>query len=468
MMRKNIFSLSIGLFILLVSMSSCKIGRSYSRPDLGMPDSLSFKKDSLSLSDFDWWQVYTDPQLVALIEQALEYNKDVLIAAERVKEYAALKRINTAELLPQLDFELTADSKTTKKKDEKKTTTDSYKAYAELSWELDLWGKLRWSRASTIADYLGTIEAQRAIRLTIVSEVASTYYELIALDNEMNILKQTMEDRKEGIRLARLRFEGGLTSEIPYQQAQVEMARTSTLIPAQERAIKFKENELSLLLGSYPTYINRSTSLSSLFNMDDLPYGLPSQLLQRRPDIRKAEQSLIAAHANVGVAFTSMFPSLSLTAEVGFNNSGLSSFLRAPYSLIEGALAGPLFNMGKNRASWKAKKSAFEQELYSYEKVVLNAFIETQNAITDYDKQREVHKLKAHLERASEKYVSLARLQYINGAINYLDVLDAQRGYFDAQIGLNNAIRDELLSVIQLYKSLGGGWNINPETKTSH
>lgn len=467
-MKKNIFNLGIGLIVLLITLSSCKVGRSYTRPDLNLPDSLSYNKDSLSLSDFRWWQLYTDPQLTALIEQALEYNKDILIAAERVKELAQLKRINTAELFPMLDLKASTETKTTKKDGESKTTSNSFKTNAELSWEVDLWGKLRWAKASSIADYLSTIEAQRALQLTIISEVAKAYYELIALDSEMIILKQTMEDRKEGIRLARIRFEGGLTSEIPYQQAQVEMARTATMIPAQERAITFKENELALLIGSYPTRINRNSTLTSLFNMEDLPYGLPSQLLERRPDIRKAEQALIAAHANVGVSFTSMFPKISLTAEAGFNNSELSSFLKSPYSLIEGALISPLFNMGKNRAAWKAKKAVFEQELHKYEKVVLNAFIETQNAITDYDKQREVHKLKAHLERASEKYVSLARLQYINGAINYLDVLDAQRGYFDAQIGLNNAIRDELLSIIQLYKSLGGGWNTNGTSKTHH
>lgn len=467
-MKKNILNLGIGLIVLLITLSSCKVGKSYTRPDLHLPDSLSYNKDSLSLSDFRWWQLYTDPQLTALIEQALDYNKDLLIAAERVKELAHLKRINTADLFPKIDLKASGETKTSKKDGESKSTDNTFKSYAELSWELDLWGKLRWAKASSFADYLSTIEAQRALQLTIISEVAKAYYELIALDSEMIILRQTMEDRKEGIRLARIRFEGGLTSEIPYQQAQVEMARTATMIPAKERAITFKENELALLIGSYPTLINRNSTLTSLFNMEDLPYGLPSQLLERRPDIRKAEQDLIAAHANVGVSFTSMFPKISLTAEIGFNNSGLTTFLKSPYSLIEGALISPLFNMGKNRASWKAKKAVFEQELYRYEKVVLNAFIETQNAITDYDKQREVHKLKAHLERASEKYVSLARLQYINGAINYLDVLDAQREYFDAQIGLNNAIRDELLSIIHLYKSLGGGWNTNGDSKTHH
>lgn len=455
--QKN-FKYTVIIFCAIITLSSCKVGKSYTRPDVALPDSLIAGQDSISMSDLAWWQIYTDPLLVSLIEQALEYNKDVLIAATRVKELAAKKRIDTANLFPQLDAGASVYTKATRDEDGNTTNSHSYSGNIALSWELDLWGNLRWSRQVSIAEYLQSIEAQRAIQLTIISEVAQAYYELIALDAEMEILQQTLEDRKASIRLARIRFEGGLTSEIPYQQAQVELARTATMIPEQERAITLKENELAFLIGSYPKKINRSKSLESLYSIEELPYGLPSQLLERRPDIRGAEQSLIAAHASVGVSYTNMFPRISLTGKVGSDNSELSSFLKTPYSLIEGALVTPLFQMGKNRAAWKAQKAAYEQELYSYEKTVLNAFIETQNSIVNYNKQREVHSLKSHLERSAQKYVEFARLQYINGAINYMDVLDAQRGYLDAQIGLNNAVRDELLAVIQLYKTLGGGW----------
>lgn len=454
---KNI-NIIVVLLLAVASFSSCKVGRSYSRPDLALPDSLANRQDSLSLADLKWWELHTDTVLLSLIDEALEYNKDVLIAASRIQEMAAKKRISTANLIPKLDGELTGGKKSTNDGGSNTKHTDTFSGKLLLSWEADLWGNLRWDRQASIAEYLQSVEAQRAIQLTIVSEVARAYYELIALDRELSILEQTMNDRKESVRLARIRFEGGITSEIPYQQAQVEMATTATLIPEQQRAIALKESDLAFLVGSFPKRIERSNILEFSYSLTELPYGLPSGLLERRPDLRGAEQKLMAANARVGVAYTNMFPRIRLTGKLGYESSELSSLLKSPFSLIEGTLLTPLFNMGKNRAAHKAQKAVYQQTVYEYEKVVLKAFKETENAIVNFNKQKEVHSLKAHLEKASKKYSDLAHLQYINGAINYLDVLDAQRRYLDAQIGLNNAIRDELLSVIQLYKVLGGGW----------
>ncbi len=452
------YSVIVVILICITTLTSCKVGKSYSRPELNLPESILSRQDSASLADMAWWDIYTDPLLVTLIEQALEYNKDVQIAAARLKEMAAKKRISTANLLPQLNGEVSASNKSTNDRGEGTKHVDTYSGKLLLSWELDLWGNLRWDRQASIAEYLKTVEAQRALQLTIISEVAQSYYELIALDNEMSILQQTLEDRKAGVRLARIRFNGGMTSEIPYQQAQVEMANTASLIPEQERKISVKENDIAMLVGSYPKKINRSLTLVDLFKMKELPYGLPSTLLERRPDIRGAEQQLRQAHAKMGVSYTDMFPKIRLTGKLGYESSEFSSFLKSPYSLIEGALLSPIFNMGKNRAAWKAQKAVYEQQLYSYEKTVLNAFRETQNAIVNYNQRKEVHGLKAHLEKAAKKYIDIAHTQYLNGVINYIDVLDAQRRYLDAQIGLNSAVRDEIISIIELYKVLGGGW----------
>lgn len=456
--KNNLYIVAILITACGLFLGSCKVGKSYVRPELSLPDSIVAKQDSISLSDMKWWELYTDPLLVSLIEQALEYNKDVQIAAVRVQEMAQKKRISTANLLPQLNGEVSASNKTTNDKGEGTSKSDSYDAKLLLSWEVDLWGNLRWGRQASIAAYLQTVEAQRALQLTIIAEVAKSYYELVALDNELTILTHTLEDRRASVRLARIRFEGGMTSEIPYQQAQVEMAKTATLIPELHRKVAVMENNIAFLVGSYPRKINRSKKLIELFKVDELPYGMPSTLLERRPDIRGSEQLLKEAHAGVGVAYTNMFPRISLTGKLGYESSEFSSFLKSPYSLIEGALLTPIFNMGKNRAYWKGQKKVYEQRLYNYEKTVLNAFKESKNAIVNYNKQREIRNLKAHLEKASKKYIDLAHLQYLNGVISYIDVLDAQRIYFDAQVGLNNAVRDEILSVIQLYKVLGGGW----------
>lgn len=456
MKRKNLY---IAIILLTGILSSCKIGKSYVRPDLQLPDTLAQQQDTLSIADRNWWEIYSDTTLRALIDRALEHNKDMLIAASRVKEMAAQKRISTAALLPDISGKVTAEREQENHGGDAFKKADTYEAQFLVSWELDLWGKLRWARSASVAEYLQSIEAQRALRMTIVAEVAQAYYELVALDTELDIVRQTLQAREEGVRLAQIRFAGGLTSETSYRQAQVELARTATLVPDLERKISLKENDIAFLAGEYPNRIVRTNLLQKFNFPEELPIGLSSSLLERRPDIRQAEQKLVAANAKVGVAYTSMFPKLALTGGFGAESTSLSSLLQSPYSVMEGALLTPIFGWGKNRAALKAKKAAYEGEIHNYEKSVLTAFKETRNAIVNFNKIKEVYTLRENLEHSAKSYVDLAQLQYINGVINYLDVLDAQRGYFDAQIGLSNAMRDKLIAVVQLYKALGGGWS---------
>lgn len=441
-------------------LTSCQLGKHYTRPDLHLPQQLDTlrQQDTLSIADMQWWEIYTDTTLQSLIEKTLDNNKDMKIAAARVKELAAMKRIDFANLFPQLNGSAYAQ------KEGSNYGGDNYKNNPEqggkltVTWELDLWGNLRWAKDKSIAQFLGSIEAQRALKMSIVSEVAQAYFELVALDNELNIVRQTLYARKEGVRLAKLRFEGGLTSETSYQQAQVEYARTATLVPELERKISLKENDIAFLAGEYPHRIQRSILPEEVKLPETLPVGLPSTLLERRPDVREAEQKLIAANASVGIAYTNMFPRLSLTAQYGVESEEFSDFFKSPIHYISGNLLTPLFAMGKYRATLKAKKAAYEQECYSYEKSVLTAFKEARNAIVDFNKIKDIYESRLQLERSSKATMELAQLQYINGVIGYLDVLDAQRSYFDAQIGLSNAIRDKQITLVKLYKALGGGW----------
>ena len=426
--------LYIAILLFAGILTSCKVGKSYVRPELHLPDSLAQHQDTVSFGDQDWEEIYTDSTLRSLIDRALDHNKDMLIAAARIKEMAAQKRISTAALLPDIKGEVTVERELENHGGDAFRKSDTFEAQFLVSWELDLWGNLRWARSASIAEYLQSIEAQRALRMTIVAEVAQAYYELVALDTELNIVKQTLKAREEGVRLARIRFEGGLTSETSYRQAQVELARTATLVPDLERKISLKENDIAFLAGEYPNRIARSRLLQEFNFPETLPVG------------------------RVGVAYTNMFPRLALTGGFGSESTSLSELLKSPYAVMEGALLTPIFGWGKNRAALKGKKAAYEAEIHSYEKTVLTAFKETRNAIVNFNKIKEVYALRANLERSAKSYMDLAQLQYINGVINYLDVLDAQRGYFDAQIGLSNAIRDELITVVQLYKALGGGW----------
>ena len=448
-MKRN-YILSLALLAILTA--SCKLGKDYTRPQLNLPSQIrGVTTDSLSSELMSWNELYRDTVLQNLIIRTLQYNKDMLIAAARVKEVMENRRISRADLFPKID------AKVSGQREYDASPDNTYEAKGLLSWELDLWGKLRWGNQAALADYLGTVEGQKALQLTLIAEVAQAYFVLIAMDQELAIVRQTLTAREEGVRLAKLRFEGGLTSETSLKQAQVELARTQTLTPELEKKIRIQENKIALLAGEYPGPAERGRSLDQQQLPALLPVGLPSQILERRPDIREAEYKLRAAHAKVGIAFTSMFPKITLTGHYGLESGDLSDFLKSPYFFLGGELLTPLVNMGKNRAKLRAAKAVEEQEIQAYQKVVLNAFSEVSNALITSEKSREIRRSRQNLEEAARSALDLARLQYINGIINYLDVLDAQRGYFDAQIGLNNAIRDELLAKVELYKVLGGG-----------
>lgn len=450
-----------GIIILsCIVLGSCKVGRSYQRPIMtDMPDTFEISNSQQSsIADIGWSTLYTDTILQKLIGQALDYNKDVLIATARIKEMIANKRITFANILPEVGLDALAQREYLNYGGDNKKFSPEIHTDLTFGWELDIWGKLRWANEAGVAEYMQSVEAQKALRLTIVSQVAQSYFELKALDRELEIVRQTLEARKEGVHFAKLRYEGGLTSEITYRQSMVELARTETLIPSLENQIKLKENDLSILLGRFPSEVIRSnTDISKIPTPPNLPVDLPSTLLQRRPDVAEAEQRLIAANAEVGVALTSMFPSLKLTGRLGGENSELANFLKSPTWFISSALTGPLFNFGKNKATHNAAKAAYEQVVYSYEKTVQNVFKEVNNAINSFQKAKEVRASREKLYESVQSYQNLSRLQYVNGVIAYMDLLDAQRQLFDAEIALNDAILAELNSVVMLYKVLGGG-----------
>ncbi len=449
----------INILLLGLFTGGCQLGKHYTRPDLHLPAMFdSTATDSNSIADFRWWEIYTDTTLQQLIRQTLEYNKDMLTATARLKEMAAQKRISVASLFPDIDIKLYAD------KDAENYGGDDYTSSPELTgklvsaWEVDLWGNLRWAKDKSMAEFLQAVENRRALQMTLVAQVAQAYFELVALDNELEIVKQTLHAREEGVRLARLRFNGGLTSETTYQQTQVELARTATLVPSLERSIALKENDINFLAGRYPGKVERSHHPENIRLPESLPAGMPATLLERRPDICAAENALVAANADVGIAFTNLFPKLTLTAQYGLESGDIEDFFHSPSHFISANLLAPLFAMGKRRAMVKAKKAVYEQSVYRYEKAVLSAFKDAQNAIVEFNKIKDIYDSRLKLEQAAQQSVKLAQLQYMNGVIGYLDVLDAQRTYLDAQIGMSNAVRDKQIAMVQLYKALGGGW----------
>lgn len=458
-MKTTKIFITIALLSLLVA--SCKLGKRYTRPDLELPDlidSTSTAADTISIADLPWNYVYADTMLQALIKKTLENNKDLLIAAARVKELAALKRIDVANLFPDVALRVYAKKEQDNYGGNNADDDNQFDLKARITWELDLWGNLRWAKDRSMAQFMSSVENQRALQMSLVANVAQSYFELVALDNELRIVSQTVDARREGLELARLRYEGGLTSEMTYRQAQVELASAEALIPDLEQQITLKENEIAFLAGEYPQAIGRVELPEDVILPVNLPVGLPSTLLERRPDVRQAEQDLIAANAQVGIAYTNMFPRISLTADLGAESDQLSEILKSPYHLISGTLLQPVVGLWKNKSRHRAAQAAYEQAVYAYEKAVLNAFMDAYNAIVQYNKTQEIYDSQYRLERSSRSTLDLAQLQYMNGVIGYLDLLDAQRTYLSAQIDLSNAVRDKQIAVVNLYKALGGGW----------
>lgn len=458
MLRRTIYTM--GVLVAMTLLAGCQLGKHYTRPELVLPETLGGQPatDSTSLADMAWENLYADTLLQGLIRKTLEYNKDMLMAAARVKELAAMKRIDVANMFPQVGAKVYLEPERENYGGDNPKNSDEFGVKASATWELDLWGNLRWARDKSLADFMGSIENRRALQMSLVAQVAQAYFELVALDNELAIVRQTVEARRESLHLVRLRYEGGLISEIPFRQAQVELAKTVTLVPDLERKITLKENELAFLTGEYPHAIARAGQATDVQLPDALPVGLPSSLLERRPDVRQAEQELIAANAQVGMAFTALFPRIALTATAGTESGALGDILKSPYHLFSATLLEPIFAMGKNRARLKAQKAAYERATYAYEKAVLSAFKDAYNAITEFNKIKDIYDTRLKLEQSAKSTLELAQLQYVNGAIGYMDLLDAQRTYFDAQLSLSYAVRDKRITMVNLYKALGGGW----------
>ncbi len=463
----------IAVLLCVGMISSCSPSKYCAEPDLNLPSEYITEEplDSLSFADLEWTDVYTDTTLQALIRTALEYNKDMLIAAERLQELEYRYRIQRADLWPSITGYAGAENEFNKYQggpndDDPETDLKVY-----LKWEIDLWGHLRWASREKAAEYLAGVEGQRALKMTLIAQVATAYFELQALDAEFAIVSRTLVTREEGAQQAKLRFEGGLTSETSYQQSLVELAKTEARVPDIEKKVALKESQLAFLTGSYPTHIDRQSITGKTRRVDEenvmedlirfrenLPLGLTTDLLWRRPDLRQAEQKLRAAEAAVGVAQAERYPTLTLTLQGGIENDSFRAFFKSPFYYAIGAIASPIFQFGKLKRRFKAAISVYEQTRLDYEKAVMRAYREVYDAIVAFNAAQRNTDAKLNLQEASRQYVNLADIQYINGFINYLDLLDAQRIYLDAEVEYSNAVIDEYLALVTIYKALGGGW----------
>ena len=453
---------NIACFVIIVLLAcGCSLSKRCIQPEVELPTEIvaGMEADSMCIADLKWYDIFADPCLIELIEMTIANNKDLLTASSKVQELEKLYRVAKSDYSPSLDANAYIDHETTDKSNAEATADLEVSATLTLTWELDFFGRVRWNNRQALANYLKTVEGQRALQMVLVADVATAYFELMALDNELVIITRTLETREEDLNKAKLRFEGGLTSEIPYRQAMVEYATTASLIPDLRRKIETKENEISLLTGQMPARIKRS-EISRYKDSKLFPnVGISSDLIKRRPDIRASEQSLKEAMAKAGYAWADRFPRFSISLQGGLENNAFRGFISAPFTYMIGELATPIFAFGKRKAKYEAAIKAYDAERYQYEKRVLQAFQEVNDAVIAYTSANEKVELMDNLKESAQKYLNLAVFQHINGHINYINVLDAQRSYLNAEIDLSNAIRDEYIALIVLYKALGGGWN---------
>lgn len=449
------------LITLLMFCAGCSgVGRLTS-PDLEIPDRITDNREAeyMSIADMEWYQFYTDSTLRTMIGRTLANNRDLLSAAAKVDEMRALYGVTRAEQLPELSALAGGNLERTDYNGSGWSGDPEYSLKATLNWEVNLWGAMSWARRKGMAAYKASVEDFRAMQITLIANTASAYLHYIAMNSELAIVKETLHTRSEALEQARIRFEGGLTSETVYQQAKVEYSSTASLVPNLERQIAVARNALTILMGEFPVdELPVGTMFLDYHLPDSVDVGIPSAILQRRPDIRAAEQRLASAMANVGLTYANRFPSFRISLTGGLENEALTDFLKSPYTYIIGNLTGPIFDFGKRKKKYEAAIAQYEQARLAYEKVVMTAFTEVNNALTAYSKYQENYALKVSLREAAWKYVELSGLQYRAGSLNYLDVLDAQRRHFDAQIGELNALLDRYTALIDLYKALGGGW----------
>ena len=458
--------------------AGCALGPNYQRPAVPAPPTWREipVAEAQSLANTQWWELFDDPALVELVRTALVENKDLKIAVERIEEARARYGFAKADLWPKLDASATAgrlrfnsgsllhtpDGEATPSQG---TETPIYDASLGVSWEIDFFGRIRRASEAQKALFLGAEEARRSAVLTLVSDVARAYFELRDFDRRLDISRRAIESRREYVVLAKDRFEGGITPELDYRQAEAELRRVESIVFDLERLIALKENELGVLLGRNPGPGTRGRALDEQKLPGAVPAGLPSELLDRRPDIREAEQTLAAATANIGEAKAMLFPRIALTGSYGFTSTEFDTLFDGPSKSwnIIGNLLQPIFNSGKNRRRVEITESRQRQTLYAYERTILQAFRETEDALVAYRKTGEQRAAQGGRVAAEHKVLELAELRYKGGVAAYLEVLDAQRSLFGAELDETQSIGSNLVSLVRLYKALGGGWPSTPE-----
>lgn len=462
----RLLPLASRLAVVTLATTACTVGPNYTRPEIDAPTAWRIEyEEAAEVVNTRWWEAFGDPALTQLVDAAVLENLDVQIAAARVDQFLGALRTTRSQFYPQFDYSAEASENYASRVGQPPIPSGEdrdyslYTAALGASWQIDLFGRVRRQSEAAQARVYATEQARRGLILSVVTSVTTGYIVLRALDRQLEISQATAQNYAETLRLFELRFQGGVVSEVELAQIESQYQQALAAIPSLERQIALQENLLSILLGRNPNTIARGLAVDR-FAEPGIPGGLPSSLLERRPDILQAEQQLRAANAEIGAARSLYYPTLSITGVLGLASTSLDDFTSgdAGAGYIAGGLFGPIFTFGRIEGQVLTAEAAQREALAFYRQVVLNAFRETNDALVGVQKKREEYSALAKRVEALRRYASLSRLRFDNGTASYLEVLYAENELFGAELAAVQRLSERYGELINVYKALGGGW----------
>jgi multidrug efflux system outer membrane protein len=462
------------LVAVALGLGACTVGPDYRRPAVPTPASFRGVPDGAppeSLGDLQWWRIFEDPTLQDLIREAIRENYDLRIAAMRILEARAQVTVARSFQFPELNHSGSAIYSHVQGDRTPFQSQDQFAPIAslDLSFEIDFWGRFRRSTEAARADLFASVDFQRFVLSTLVTDVASAYFSLRSLDSELEVSQRTLAARVENLRLVKMREAGGVAGMIDVRQAEILVAQAGEAVVDTERQIEQTENFISVLLGHPPVAIPRGRPLVQQIALPAVPTGVPSALFERRPDIRQAEDQLAAATARIGVAKSDYYPRVFLTGAAAGGALHIDGSWIGPQGLfsIGPSIHLPIFNMGRTRAGVDSAEARAQAAVEQYRQTIIQAFREVADALVEHRKRREFRTQQEALALAAGDASRLSNIRYKGGVTSYLEVLDSERQFFDAELGLVRSSRDELLAIVRLYKALGGGWQEEEQTRAA-
>lgn len=448
------------LALALLLFAGCAVGPKFKEPVVRTPGSYrTAVMPNEPIPNLKWWTLFKDPQIYALVTTALERNRDLKIAVSRIEQARATLGFTRADQYPRVDVDAGAQKGNFNNGSRSADTNSTVYLAAPLSWEIDFWGKYKRSTEAARAELVASEYGLKSVQLTLIADVATIYYQLLDYHQRLNISTATLASRRKSLEFIRQRFEKGIIAELDVNQAQIQMEIAAASVPFYRRAIAKTENALSILIGRLPASIQTQNTLADQPSPPDIPVGMPSDILERRPDISEAKYLLKAQTERIGVAQALRLPAITLTGTLGLASSELTSVTNdgGAWS-VGGRLLGPIIDFGKNKRRVEIEKEKTRQALYRYENTVLNAFREVEDALVEIATYRAELAATERQQKAANNANELSRQRYDKGVSSYLEVLDTERTLFSVELQLSELQQQYLNAYINLYKALGGGW----------